>query len=112
MGCGMKKPFELAKEWCDEHDECLYSEIELHLACGWVYSGDDAFVLATEEDSHSLTELSLNKEVDIDTWYVYLYAGDLKRVLGLIPYNRKYVAFRRNNGNIKLYDMEKLLRKI
>jgi len=111
VGSSMK-PIDTAREWCNEHGDCFFSELELHLDCGWVYSGDDCFVMATEERSEALMELSLNKEVDIDTWYVYLYAGDLKRVLSLIPHNRKYIAFRRNNGRIKLYEAEKLLRRI
>jgi hypothetical protein len=108
----VKRPIEQAKLWCDEHDECLCDEIELHLECGWVYSGEDAFILATEESSADLTGLNLNKDVDIDTWYVYLYAGNLKRVLELIPYENKYVAFRRNNGTIKIYETKKLLSRI
>ena len=106
------RPIDLAQKWCDENDENLYAQIELHLGCGWVYSGEDAFVLATEEASADLLTSNLNKDVDIDTWYVYLYAGNLKRVLELIPYNKKYVAFRRNNGAIKVYDTVKLLAKI
>ena len=111
MGSSMK-PIDTAREWCREHEECFFSELELHLDCGWVYSGDDCFVMATEEDSTSLMELSLNKTLDTDTWYVYLYAGDLKRVLTLMPFSKKYIAFRRNNGRIKLYEAEKLLRRI
>jgi hypothetical protein len=108
----MNKPFKQALEWCEEHDENLYSEISLHLEVGWVYSGGDAFVLATEEASADLIGSNLNKDVDIDTWYVYLYSGDLKRVLELIPHNNKFVAFRRNNGVIKIYETQKLLNRI
>ena len=106
------RPIDQARKWCKEHDECFFNELELHLECGWVYSGEDAFILATEEDSNTLTELDLNKEVDNDTWYVYLYAGDLRRVLELIPYNKEFVAFRRNNGPIKIYETEKLITKL
>ena len=112
MGGSVSSPIEQAQKWCDEHDEDLYSQIEMHLGCGWVYSGDDAFVLATEEASADLLTQNLNKDVDMDTWYVYLYAGNLKRVLELIPHNNKFVAFRRDNGAIKIYDTETLLRRI
>ena len=109
---GCMSPFDQAKQWCMEHGEHFYDELDLHLACGWVYSGEDAFVMATLEDSNELTGLSLNKTLDTDVWYVYLYAGDLKRVLSLMPFDKKYIAFRRNNGRIKLYEAEKLLRRI
>lgn len=112
MGGGMNKPIKMAQEWCEKHGEDLYTEIGLHLEVGWVYSGEDALVLATEEASVDLMTSNLNKDVDIDTWYVYLYAGDLKRVLELIPYENKFVAFRRNNGAIKIYETKKLLSKI
>jgi hypothetical protein len=110
----MTKPIELAMEWCREHDEDFRSELDLHLETGWVYSGDDAFVMATEEASEDLLTLSLNKDVDIDTWYVYLYSGSLKRVLELIPTDKrnKFVAFRRDNGTIKIYETDRLLARI
>jgi hypothetical protein len=107
------KPIDRAKEWCDEHDECFVNELELHLEVGWVYSGEDAFLMATEEASADLLTLGLNKDVDIDTWYVYLYAGNLKRVLELMPKKQnKYIAFRRDYGAIKIYDTKWLLAKI
>lgn len=112
MGGGMNRPFKQALEWCEEHGEDLYAEMSLHLEVGWVYSGEDALVLATEEASVDLLTQDVNKDVDIDTWYVYLYAGDLKRVLELIPHNNKFVAFRRNNGVIKIYETQKLLNRI
>jgi len=112
VGGGMNKPFKNALKWCEEHGEDLYSEISLHLEVGWVYSGGDAFVLATEEASADLLRQSVNKDVDIDTWYVYLYSGNLKRVLELIPHTNKFVAFRRDNGEIKIYETKKLLNRI
>jgi hypothetical protein len=106
------KPIEQAMDWCDRNEDSFEAELLNHLDFGWVYSGDDAFVMATEECSALLLRPDLNKGVDNDTWYVYLYAGSLKRVLELIPFNKKYIAFRRNNGPLKLYDAEKLLARI
>jgi hypothetical protein len=106
------KPIETAILWCEEHDDNFESELENHLCYGWVYSGDDAFVMTTEENLASLLRPDLKKSVDNDTWFVYLYAGNLRRVLELIPHNNKYVAFRRDNGPIKFYETKKLLRKL
>ena len=86
--------------------------LDEYLTNGWVYSGDDAFVMAMPESSWKLFELNLNKEVDKDTWFVYAYIGNLKRVLELIPFPLEYVAFRRNNGKIKMYEFYNLMAKI
>ena len=106
------RPIVKAKFWCDDNNADFEDEIWTHLAMGWVYSGDDAFVIATEEQHDDLLGFGLNKDLDTDTWFVYLYAGDLRRVLELIPHQKEWVAFRRDNGPIKFYKMEKLLNRI
>lgn len=88
------------------------SELDRHLAEGWVYSDDKVFVMATVESRESLLGLNLNKNIDMDTWFVYSYVGNLKRVFELIPFKKKFVAFRRNNGSLKIYQMDKLLKKL
>lgn len=106
------KPIQSAIKWCEENEENFLAELDNHLTFGWVYSGDDAFVMATHESRDLLLRPDLNKAVDNDTWYVYLYSGSLKRVLELIPFELTYVAFRRNNGEIKIYKTQKLLDRI
>lgn len=77
--------------------------------------------MATEENRECLLRQNLNEKsliepnlnnLDKDTWFIYVYAGNLKRVLELIPHRRKFVAFRRDMGKIKVYEMEKLLDKL
>jgi|TARA_Y100000310_G_scaffold2464_1_gene3191 hypothetical protein len=106
------KPLQTAIDWCDANNEDLIAIVDNHLAHGWVYSGEDAFVVATLESRELLLRPNLNKEVDKDTWYVYLYAGNLKRVLELIPFQMEWVAFRRDNGPIRFYRTNKLLKRI
>jgi hypothetical protein len=106
------KPVVTALRWCDDHGENFEAELATHLNYGWVYSGEDAFVMATEECRALLEDPCSEKGVDKDTWFVYLYAGDLKRVLRLIPHNHKFVAFRRDNGDIRYFDMKLLLERI
>ena len=86
--------------------------LDQHLTNGWVYSGDDAFIMATTENHSQLLEKDSQICVDKDTWYIYGYVGNLRRVLGLVPFKLKFVAFRRNNGAMKLYEMNKLLQKM
>ena len=110
------KPLQTAIDWCDANDEEFIAIVDNHLAHGWIYSGEDAFVAATLESKDALNGLHLNKTLDNDTWYVYLYAGDLRRVLELIPlrdeFQTEWVAFRRDNGPIKFYKTDKLLERI
>ena len=106
---------ELVSSYGDEFDE----QLRFHLNKGWVYSGEDCFVMATIEplmeldlNSEELLRHNLNKTLDKKIWYIYVYVGSLKRVLELIPFDLGYVAFRRDGGKVKLYDMKKLIRRI
>ena len=99
------KSVDLINSWGDDFD----SQFRFHLNKGWVYSGEDCFVMATVEN---LCELNLNKGLTGKAWFIYVYVGSLRRVLDLIPFRLEHVAFRRNNGPIKVYEMETLLRKL
>ena len=106
------KPILECKQMMKEHGLNFLSVLDEHLTEGYVYSGDDCFVMASTENRESLLGICLNKDVDNDTWFVYAYVGELKRVLELIPFRLKYVAFRRDNGNMKMYQTDNLLRKL
>ena len=86
--------------------------LDYYLTNGWVYSGDDAFVMAELVSRESLIDTESKKALDTDTWFVYIYTGNLKRVLDLIPFRKKYVAFRRNDKATKVYEMTKLLSRL
>jgi hypothetical protein len=89
-------------DYFDMMDECLCN--------GWVYSGEECCVGAVVADDEFLMEQNLNK--DSSCWYVLFYAGDLKRVLELIPFGCDYVAFRRDYGRVRVYKMDSFIRKI
>ena len=103
------KPINEAVELIQSYGDDFDDKFRFHLNNGWVYSGDDCFVMATVEE---LNEIESKKRLTGKTWFVYVYVGSLKRVLDLIPFQLEYVAFRRNNGPIKVYRMETLLRKL
>jgi len=88
-----------------------YDLMEEVLDGGWFYSGDDCCVGAMVYDEAWLLRQGLNKNLD-KVWFVSFYAGNLKRVLDLIPFDLRYVAFRRDFGKVKVYDMAKLKKKI
>ena len=108
------KPVYIANSLFEKHGLNFDAVLSDHLKnpLGYVYSGEECFVMATLENSEHLMRHNLNKPLTHDTWFVYVYAGDLKRVLTLVPFRMKYVGFRRNYGAVKLYDMEKLFKKI
>ena len=105
------KPVFLAKEMFEEHEERFIDVLDDHLANGWVYSGDDAFVMAKTVPL-SLLRPDLNKDLDSKAWFVYIYTGDLGRVLDLIPFQTEFVAFRRNNSAFKIYNMKRFIERI
>ena len=93
----------LGDEYYDLVEECLED--------GWFYSNPVCCIGAMVYDEEWLEKQNLNKELD-KVWYVSFYAGDLKAVLDLIPFDLKWLAFRRNFGKIKIYDMEKFKKKL
>ncbi len=69
-----------------------------YLARGFVYSGDDAFILAMPS---------------ADTWFVHLAAGDMRRFLAVAPFPRTWVAWqRRGRGPVRRYRWERYARLI
>ena len=106
------KPILVAKALVRSHGYDWAAKLSQYLADGWVYSGDDCFVMASVESSKDLTRQNLNKALDRDTWFIYVYTGNLRRVLDLIPFEKRYVAFRRNDGEDKIYSMKRLLTKL
>jgi len=95
----------LGDEYYDLVDEALEN--------GYFYSGDDCCVAAVIYGEDWLLRQRLNKDLD-KVWYVSFYAGDLKRVIELVPYGLKWVCFKRNHDHskIKIWPMEKLLKRI
>jgi len=99
------KPIVRGKKMIEDGGYNWMATLDHYLTNGWVYSGDDAFVMAS-------IETESKKGLDSDTWFVYIYVGNLRRILELIPFEKKYVAFRRNDKADKIYDMKKLLKRL
>lgn len=61
-----------------------------YLARGFVYCGDDAFILAMPQND--------------DTWFVHLAAGRIGRFQELAPYRLPFIAWqRRGDGPVRRY---------
>lgn len=87
----------------------------------YLYSGDDFFVMAyphilseiiETESKQELIEIESKKTLDdIDVWCIHFFAGDIKRLFEIAPFELPYVAFHRR-GKFKVYETEKLKQKL
>ena len=100
------KPIRIVQQMAGDE---YYDMLEEVLEDGWFYSGDDCCVGAVIYDEDWLLRQNLNKVLD-KVWFVSFYAGDLKRALELIPFDLRYIAFRRNFGRIRVYEMKRFKR--
>ena len=70
-----------------------------YLTRGFVYSGDDAFILAMPQND--------------DTWFVHLAAGDPRRFQQLAPYRLPWIAWqRRGGGPVRRWSWERFERLV
>ncbi len=95
----------LGDEYYDLVEECMEE--------GWFFSNPRCCIGAMVYDEEWLERQNLNKELD-KVWYVSFYAGDLRAVLDFIPFDLRWVCFKRNHNHdkIKIYDMKKLKQKL
>ena len=102
------KPIRIVQERARDD---YYDMLEDVLENGYFYSGDDCCVGAVIHDEDWLLRQNLNKVLD-KVWFISFYAGDLKRVLELIPFDLRYISFRRDFRKVKVYDMKKFVKRI
>lgn len=106
------RPIMECKRRCGELGLDFIGALDEYLTDGWVYSGEECFVMAKVASRESLFELNLNKGLDKDTWFVYAFVGNMKRLMEIIPFRLKYIAFCRDNGAIRVYEADKLLARL
>lgn len=94
----MGKPLQAAREAWQKWDPTgdFTTLLAGYLAQGFVYSGDDAFILAMPQG---------------DTWFVHLAAGKVSRFQSLAPYPLRKVAWQRGGkGPVRSYSWDRFLR--
>lgn len=107
------KPYDVAKEMYDDGE--LEDVVEFCLDVGVVISTNEAFICAYKtSSSFFLDEWErpddwLEKLKVADTWFVYIAAGDVKKLFDMEK-DMKYVAFERNDGRARLIESERLRR--
>jgi hypothetical protein len=102
-------PFEFALEHYSE-DEIAWIMLHCLKNNGVVFCESDVFLCAFPTHS-SLIKDKLHKCLDkADTWYVYIAAGNIKRVLEVAK-PMKFLAYERFDKRIRIFDYEKYRRR-
>ena len=86
---------------------------DYYLKNGIVYSDDKTFVMAMYHNKDVLLgKKQLNKLDRCDCYFVHYFTGNLKRLFALMPVELEYAVFERFDGKLKVYNLERLRRKI
>ena len=85
--------------------------MDYYMDNGYIYSGPDAFALAMPHSTKILLGQDTNKTVDkCDCWFVQYASGDLRRLMEMlnkVPIKLEYIVFARDDGDNKVYNLEK-----
>ena len=107
-------PFHRAAQWHLTHcpDHPLAPIVEAHFQNGYVFNTPELFIMARQVSYEWPDEEILDpwqSDPQGSVWHVWLYAGDMKAITKLIPYDLPYITFHRR-GNLKLYTMREFNR--
>lgn len=86
-----------------EQEPCVrsfYEDLALHFEHGYVISTPKAFVMGRPVDRYASEQCILDPSYSFQTqnaWLVWLAAGDLRHVLGLMPFPLPWIGYERNN---------------
>jgi hypothetical protein len=112
----MSTPYEQAKAvYAKEHNARSFEEdLHWHLLNGYVISRPDFFVMGRHVDSKAPPGLIVNPSWlfhpdTCDCWHVYLFAGDIARAFGIMPWELPLVSFERRN-DLRFYPLASIRR--
>jgi hypothetical protein len=110
MNTSSSRPIDYAKKFYGPRFDSMVAEF--FEPNRYVYSGDDIFVLAYPYSIDMLFEQSINKTLDkFDVWVIHYFAGNIKRIFAIAPFDLPFVAFERR-GEWKTYRMDELKRRL
>lgn len=101
-------PYEQAKELYKEHPEEFYEILDMCGQVGEVHITDETFVAAYQTSSESIKKKSKKILDKLDTWYVYILAGNPRKAFTLTEKPMKFIAYERFDGKIRLIETKKL----
>lgn len=103
-------PIEAAKEFYGEQFD---AQLEDLMSKWYVYSDPTLFVMAYPYSTECLARGEMDKMVDKpDCWFIHFFSGDMMRLFEIAPMQFPHVAFQRNNGRVKVYDVDKIKKKL
>jgi hypothetical protein len=110
-------PWELAKQWQDEHDATtdFWELLGEHLSAGYVWNSPECFMLA--KACRWNAEEQQFESGEPNCWFVTLAAGAagtscVRECLRVAPYPQTFVAWcRRGSFEPRVYDWDKLIKK-
>ena len=81
---------------------------------GYVYAGEDLFVLAQKHNKNALIERKEIKELDIlDCWYIQYVSGEMVRLFDIVPEEKEWVVFERwGKSSRKAVEFNKIKQRI
>ena len=113
-----ERPITIAASTYDEECERSFEDdLCYYIANGWVYSGEEAFVMAKPisklNSDKCLDSNYVYQKKDWDTWFVYLAAGNgVKRFQELAPFPLANVAWhRRTNSKLRFHAWKEFKKK-
>lgn len=101
-------PYERARELYKDDLETFYEIIDKCGQYGAFHSDENCFVCAYQTYSESIKNKTQKRLDTLDTWYIYILAGDPKRAFGYTDKKMKYIAYERFDGNVRLIESDKI----
>tara|TARA_R100001126_G_C4798091_1_gene135398 strand:+ start:14 stop:400 length:387 start_codon:yes stop_codon:yes gene_type:complete len=102
------KPYDRAKLLYKDNPDEFYKIIEHCGKVGAFHSDEDCFVCAYQTSSESIRKKSKIILDKLDTWFIYILAGDPNMAFHYTMKNMKYIAYERFDGNIRLVEKKKI----
>ena len=94
----------------------LENDLGWYLACHYVFSTPDFIVMgkpvrkdAPEEQLDDVTFVFPKEEVD--TWFLYAYAGSQQDFLAYVPFSLTWIAWRRYGSPIRYWTLEQFIKR-
>lgn len=107
-------PFERAFATYDAEED-FWRDLHAHLACGYVHSTPDYFVMARPVLSTARPEEIANAFKtwsEPDAWFIWLMAGDMTKAWGRFPFELPLIGFSRRGGKAKFLSFQAVKKRL
>ena len=107
-------PYEIART---KRPEMFEEELRAHLRWGCVLSTPQAFLMGrpiVKDAEHILQADPWHRfpPEEVDCWIVWLFAGDLAKVMSMVPYRLPWLAWARRDGPLRFFRFDTVLAKV